>query len=78
MTDEIVNEVLWIVSASSKTCSEITHVYAVDEHAAREQARAWLAERPHLPMHAFRAFPGGFQFCQTRMPGSQESISAHP
>lgn len=61
---------LWLISASdNKAVSEIMHVYAEDESDAREQAREWFALRPQLPYHVVRAYPNGFQYSLTRLPG---------
>ena len=63
---------LWIVLASNKTFTELTHVYAQDEQHARELARSWLEKHAHLPEHELRECPHGFQFQFRRLPGTIE------
>ncbi len=61
---------LWIIFASNGKMSELTHVYARDEAHARQQVQVWLEKRPALPEHTFRAYPSGFRFGFTTLPGS--------
>ena len=62
--------ILWIVAACDDYQCALTHVYALDEQNAREQAADWLLGYPHLPLHLFRPYPCGFRIDRLVLPGS--------
>ncbi|GCE23267.1 hypothetical protein [Dictyobacter kobayashii] len=66
-------QILWIIRASldiHESLSDSYHfVYARDQQHAKDLARKWLEQLPHLPHHFYTACPDGFMIGDISIPG---------
>jgi hypothetical protein len=61
--------ILWILAASKKQLTQLSHVYARDEAEAWTLAAEWFERYPDLPKREVKASPWGFRAGFASLPG---------